>query len=80
MRQLYSWSWVEAQVAQTIDVWNGSLAPSTPAGTRYSRREQQERKRAYDEELQAVEREAKKGPRTKAEPLAAQHRIIASFA
>jgi hypothetical protein len=80
MRQLYSWSWVEAQVAQTIEVWNGSVAPSTLGGRRYSLKEQQEREKAYDEELQAIEREAKKVPRTRAERLAAQDRIIASFA
>jgi hypothetical protein len=80
MRQLYSWSWVEAQVAQTIEVWNGSVAPSTLGGRRYSLKEQQEREKAYDEELQAMEREAKKVPRTEAERLAAQDRIVASFA
>ena len=80
MRQVFSWPWVEEQVAQTIEIWNDSVAPSTLAGRRFSLKEQQEREKAYDEELEEVEREAKKVPRTKAERLAAQHRIIASFA
>jgi hypothetical protein len=80
MRQVFSWSWVEAQVAQTIEIWNGSIAPSTLAGRRFSLKEQQEREKAYDEELQAMEREAKRVPRTKSERLAAQERITASFA
>ncbi|HZD44604.1 MAG TPA: hypothetical protein VE109_00865, partial [Acidobacteriaceae bacterium] len=80
MRQLFSWPWVEEQVAQTIEIWNDSAAPPTLAGRRFSLKEQQEREKAYDEELEAVEREAKKVPRTKAGRLAAQHRITASFA
>ena len=80
MRQVFSWPWVEEQAAQTIEIWNDSVAPSTLAGRRFSLKEQQEREKAYDEELEAVEREAKKAPRTKAERLAAQDRIIASFA
>lgn len=80
MRQLFSWPWVEEQVAQTIEIWNDCAAPPTLAGRRFSLKEQQEREKAYDEELEAVEREAKKVPRTKAGRLAAQHRITASFA
>ena len=80
MRQRYSWSWVEAQVAQTIDVWKSSVAPSALGGPRYGPKEQQRREKAYDRELLAVEREAKKAPRTRAERLAAQDRIIKSFA
>jgi hypothetical protein len=80
MRQVFSWPWVEAQVTQTIEIWNDSAAPPILAGRRFSLKEQQEREKAYDEELEAVEREAKKVPRTKAERLASQHRITASFA
>ncbi|MDT7813351.1 MAG: hypothetical protein QOJ42_3267 [Acidobacteriaceae bacterium] len=80
MRQLFSWSWVEAQVEQTLEIWNASVAPSALAGRRFSLKEQQEREKAYDAELQATEREAKRVPRTKSERLAAQERITASFA
>jgi hypothetical protein len=80
MHPLYSWSWVEAQVAQTIEVWNGGAAQAAQDGPRYSPNEQRKRETAYDQGLQAVEREAKRNPRTKAERINAQDRILASFA
>jgi hypothetical protein len=80
MKQLYSWPWVETQVARTIDVWNGSVAPSVLGGTRYSLKEQQKREKAYDEAVRAVEREAKRTPPNRPERFAAQNRITASFA
>src|SRR5271163_923821 len=80
MRQLYSWPWVQAQVAQTIEVWNGSAAQSAQLGRQYCPKEQQKREKAYDRELRAVEREAKRSPRTKAERIETQDRITASFA
>jgi hypothetical protein len=80
MRQRYSWSWVEAAVAQTIEVWNDSIVPSALGGRQYGLKEQQTREKAYDKELRAVEREAKKAPRSRPERLAAQDRIVASFA
>jgi hypothetical protein len=79
MRQSYSWSWVQAQVAQSIELWNASAAPSALEGKRYSPREQQAREKAYDRELRVVEREAKRAPRTRAERLAAQDRIVEAF-
>jgi hypothetical protein len=80
MQQAYSWSWVEAQVAQTIDTWNGSAATSASCGPQYGPAEQSKREKAYDKALQEVEQEARKSPQTKAESLAAQARITASFA
>ncbi len=80
MLQLYSWPWVDAQVAQTIEIWNGSVALLAQGGQRYSLQEQQKREKAYDQGLQAVEREAKRAPRTKAERIETQGRIVASFA
>lgn len=80
MRQLYSWSWVEAQVAQAIEVWKGSAAPLELRGPRYSPKEQQKREKAYDRGLRAVEQEARRTPRTKAERCKSQDRMIASFA
>ncbi len=80
MQQLYSGSWVEAQVAQTIEVWNGCAASPALGGPRYCLKEQQKREKAYDQALQAVEREARKAPRTKAERLEIQERAVASFA
>ena len=80
MQKLYSWSWVQARVSQTIEVWNGSAGQRGLEGPRYSLKEQQKREKAYDEGLRAVEREARRAPRTGAERIEAQARIVASFA
>jgi hypothetical protein len=80
MQQHYTWSWIEAQVAQTVEVWNAGAAHSAHAGPGYTPNQQQEREKAYDQGLRAVEREAKRAPRTKAQRLNTQDRIVASFA
>jgi hypothetical protein len=79
MEDHYSWSWVEAQVAQTIEAWNECAARSLPVIPRYTLKEQRIREKAYDQSLRAVEREARKAPRTPAERLLAQQRIVAFF-
>jgi hypothetical protein len=79
MRQIFNWPWVEEQVAQTIAVWEDCAAPLSHGGPRYSPKEQKKREKAYDEGLRAVEREARKAPRTKAARLATQQRIVAVF-
>jgi hypothetical protein len=80
MANLYSWPWVEAQVAQTIEIWLRCAAQPTSTGPQYAPHEQNKREHAYDQGLLAVEREAKRVPRTKAERLGTQDRIIAAFA
>ena len=80
MNQLYSWPWIEAQVAQTIQVWEGCAGQPAPAGRRYSPKEQQKRETAYDLALRDVEREVKRAPRSRKERLKTQSRIVASFA
>ena len=80
MQPIYSWSWVEAQVEQTIAVWDSPAASSTLDGALYTRKQQQEREKAYDQGLRAVEREVKRAPRTKADRLKTQDRIVAAFA
>jgi hypothetical protein len=80
MQPIYSWSWVEAQVAQTIAVWDSAAANATLNGGQYTRKQQQEREKAYDQGLRAVEREVKRAPRTKADRLKTQDRIVAAFA
>src|ERR1700744_3877380 len=80
MRQIYSWSWVETQVAQTIEVWESGTVHSAPNGEQYTRKQQQEREQAYDQGLRAVERELKHAPRTKAGRIETQDRIVAAFA
>jgi len=80
MEQPYSWAWVQTQVAQTIEAWDASESPSLPDGPQYSPKEQKKREKAYDEGLQAVEREVRKAPRTRAERIGTQERVTASFA
>ena len=79
MQPLYNWSWVEAQVAQTISLWSDSTASPAQSGPRYSPNEQRKREAAYDEGLRAVEREARRA-RSKAERLRTQKRVTAAFA
>ena len=80
MERLYSWPWVEAQVARTTEVWNAGAGVSALGGVQYSAQEQQRREKAYDEALRSVERELKRTPRSKAERLQTQSRITAAFA
>jgi hypothetical protein len=80
MQESYSWAWVEAQVAQTIKVWNRGAGRPAPHARRYSSKDQQTRENAYDDGLRAVEREVKRAPRTKRELLKTQDRIVATFA
>jgi hypothetical protein len=80
MERLYSWPWVEAQAAQTIEVWNTGAGRSTLGGVQYSAQEQERREKAYDEALRSVERELKRTPRSKTERLQTQARITAAFA
>ena len=80
MQETFSWAWVEAQVARTIEVWNSSAARPAQGGPEYCASEQRRREQAYDEGLRAVEREAKRLPKSRAERLAAQARITACFA
>jgi hypothetical protein len=79
MEQLFSWPWVEAQVAQTIYRWTACAACPLPPGPQYTPQEQMRRESAYDAGLEAVEREAKKAPRSRDERLEAQQRIVAVF-
>jgi hypothetical protein len=80
MQRLYSWPWVEAQVARTIEVWNDGAARSALGGPRYCVEEQQRREKAYDEALRTVEREVRRTPRSQAERLQTQARITTAFA
>ena len=80
MKHNYDWAWVEAQVANTTDVWNGSASRVAHYVQRYSCEQQQKRENAYDEALEAVEREVEWHTGTKADRIEAQDRITASFA
>ena len=78
----YSWTWVEARVAETCTVWDECPRQRIPESRRYAGPEQQQRERAWDEAADAVERELRQ-PRARS-GLAArretQKRIMAAFA
>jgi len=71
--------WVKAQVARSIELWNGCADAGPIPATVYSTPEQKKREKAYDQGVCAVEDELKAHPRTREERLAQQDRLIASF-
>jgi hypothetical protein len=80
MQETFSWPWVEAQAARTIDAWNGCAGQTAHSGPRYCVDEQQRREKEYDRALRSVEGEVRKSARTRVEHLAAQRRMTSSFA
>ena len=80
MQQLYSWPWVQSQVAQTIAVWSASATGPARIGPPYGPEEQLKREQSYDLGLQAVEREARSVSGSRAERAKARDRIVAAFA
>lgn len=80
MQNRYNWPWVQAQVARTVEMWNGCAGQRPLGGLQYTRSDQRQREKAYDQGLRAVERELRQAPKTRTERIATQHRITASFA
>jgi hypothetical protein len=79
MEHLYDWSWVEGQAAQTMAAWRECAARTWPGGLHFTAGEQRKREKAYDEGLRAVEQEARRVRRSKADRLEAQRRVVAVF-
>jgi len=84
MEPLYSLSWVETQVAHTIEIWQRSAAGSAQdkqaqGSPQFSPGEQRIREQAYDRGLLAAEREVKLVPRSDVERRERQGRILAFF-
>jgi hypothetical protein len=79
MDELFNSSWVDAQVAKTLGEWERSGENAVLGGERYTLQEQMKREKAYDDGLRAVEQDAKRASRGRAERLAAQQRIVAEF-
>lgn len=79
MEDHYSREWIEAQVAQTVEVWKSCAARPLPALPRCSLKEQRSREKACDQGLKAVEREARQKPRGPIERQAAQRRMEELF-
>ena len=80
MQRIYNWNWVEMQVSQTVDVWNDCASQAARRGRRYNSKEQQQREKAFDQALQAVEGEVKRAAWSEAERGEIRHRVMASFA
>jgi len=79
MEQRYEWTWVEAHAAQTIELWNTCAKRGVPLSPRYAVREQRKHEKSYDQGLRAVQREAKRSPRTAADHRLVHQRIVALF-
>jgi hypothetical protein len=86
MEKRYSWTWVEAQAEQTIDLWNRCAQRDVPPSPHYTPREQRRHQKAYDKGLRAVQREAKfaqheakRTPRPISQRQQVPQRIVALF-
>ena len=80
MQESLDWSWVEAQIADTVNLWHScSQRRPLPCPT-YSRSDQRNREQAYDRALTEVEREARAKPVTPADRAATRARTTACFA
>jgi hypothetical protein len=68
-----------SRVARSTQVWESCASRPPLPGPRYAPEEQQKREAAYEEGLRAVEREAKRAHRNRADRLRAQERIVGVF-
>jgi len=82
MEGRYSWSWVEARVAETSALWSACANPRVPEARRYTTADQTRREQAYDEALEAVEAALKRGrnARGAAARRATEQHVTALFA
>ncbi len=80
MGHRYDWDWIESQTAQTIAVWSSCAGCRELDGPRFTVREQQQREKAYDQALHAVDREIRRSSPVPAAPSRARQRILAAFA
>jgi hypothetical protein len=76
----FDWEWVETEVERTAAEWRACATDRAPEARRYSASEQREREQAYDQALEAVEREAKRVRGSRRARVGAQERIVAAFA
>jgi hypothetical protein len=79
MERSFSWAWVESQVFAAVAEWHACAADASPLGPQFSPDEQQRRENAYDDAVQAVEREARYARRGGRQGVEAQRRILAVF-
>ena len=79
MEQNYNSAWIEAQIEESIEAWNGCALRFPPSIPRYSLKEQRAHEKACDQGMRAVEREARRAPRNSSERESAQRRMVALF-
>ncbi|MFZ1084912.1 MAG: hypothetical protein WAN35_08105 [Terracidiphilus sp.] len=79
MKENYSWAWIEAQVAQTAEVWKACAHDSLPELPRFTPKEQRGREKAYDQGLKEAERASRSSMRNPAERQLARQRTTALF-
>ncbi len=77
--ETYGPVWVNAQVAQTVELWDMCAATPNRCAPQYTASEQAERELVYDEALQTVERDLDHESVSESERLATRNRIVASF-
>jgi len=80
MPQVYSWPWVEAQCAETIEAWQECAGRLAAAAPQYSLKDHRQREKAYDDGLSAIERQVRRAPRGKSGRSAIQEQSIGAFA
>ncbi len=80
MGELYSGSWVAAEVARCSETWRACAIRPAPLAVLYSQRDHESREIAYDVAMHQVEWEAKRLARNSNTRAAAEHRMLASFA
>ncbi|HEX3569625.1 MAG TPA: hypothetical protein VHU44_02255 [Acidobacteriaceae bacterium] len=79
MQQSFDWSWVEAQVGDTVALWHSCANRQPRPGRTYNRKDQRRREKAYDQALAEVEREGRTKPVTAADRRESQARTTSSF-
>ena len=79
MNPIYSWRWVESEVARTTESWYSCASLPLPGGPSYTPLEQQVREQAYDCAMHDVESGLRSARSTKTERLATQKRMLAAF-
>ena len=79
MNPIYSWRWVESEVARITESWYSCASLPLPGGPTYTPSEQQVREQAYDRAMHDVESDLRSARSTKVDRFAMQERMLATF-
>ncbi len=72
-------AWVNALVAQTVQIWNDSARGPIGKSRDYGAAEQANCEKAYDEALREVDEDLQRSPDSRLEQVGMQDRVVASF-